>query len=172
MFLGISGNRGLSKLHCNSRPHILPSIAGAVRATGHARKGTCNAHACGVTAKGHRRGRADVSGHTRATSGVTPGCLGRSARKPVTQRSLRTPNRRAFFVVRNKRVRSIYARYVPFTHGGQAVVACLHQARAIDYRRLSNKLGQIDTDDYARVQKGFASLYVKNIPRSFEQGRG
>lgn len=62
--------------------------------------------------------------------------------------------------------------YVSFTHGGKSVVACLHQARAIDHRRLSSKLGQIDTADYARVQKGFAELYIKNIPHSLERGRG
>lgn len=62
--------------------------------------------------------------------------------------------------------------FVPFVHGGKSVVACLHQARAIDYRRLSSKLGQIDTDDYMRVQEGFRELYIKNIPRSEERGRG
>jgi mRNA interferase MazF len=62
--------------------------------------------------------------------------------------------------------------YTPFTHNGKSVVACLHQARAIDYRRLSNKLGQIDTADFGRIQNGFATLYIKNIPHSFEQGRG
>jgi mRNA interferase MazF len=62
--------------------------------------------------------------------------------------------------------------YVPFTRGGKSVVACLHQTKAIDYRRLSSKLGQIDTADYELVQKGFVKLYIKNIPRSLEQGCG
>ncbi len=62
--------------------------------------------------------------------------------------------------------------FVAFTHGGKQMVACLHQARAIDYRRLSNKLGTMDTEDLARVQEGFVKLYIKNIPRSFERGRG
>ena len=62
--------------------------------------------------------------------------------------------------------------FVSLTQGGKSVVACLHQARAIDYRRLSSKLGQIDTDDYSRVQEGFALLYIKNIPHSFKRGRG
>ncbi|MDP3989032.1 MAG: type II toxin-antitoxin system PemK/MazF family toxin [bacterium] len=62
--------------------------------------------------------------------------------------------------------------FVPFTHGGKSVVACLHRARTIYYRRLSSKLGQIDTDDYSRVQEGFTLLYIKNIPRSFKRGHG
>jgi mRNA interferase MazF len=62
--------------------------------------------------------------------------------------------------------------YVPFRHRGKDTVACLHQARAIDYRRLSSKLGTIDTNDFRCIQEGFIQLYVKNIPRSFKRGRG
>lgn len=51
--------------------------------------------------------------------------------------------------------------YVPITHGGKTVIACLHQSRSIDYRRLSSKLGQIDTADFARVKEGFVRLYGK-----------
>ncbi len=50
--------------------------------------------------------------------------------------------------------------YVPFTHNDRDVVACLHQCRVIDYRRLSTKLGQIDTDDYRRIKNGFSKLYL------------
>jgi hypothetical protein len=39
------------------------------------------------------------------------------------------------------------------------MVACLHQARAIDYRRLSSKLGTIDDKDFGRVKSGFRALY-------------
>jgi hypothetical protein len=38
--------------------------------------------------------------------------------------------------------------------------ACLHQARAIDYRRLSSKLGTLDDKDLANVRHAFASLYI------------
>jgi len=50
--------------------------------------------------------------------------------------------------------------FVAFRHGGRNMVACLHQARAIDYRRLSTKLGTIDDEDYRRVLEGFKNLYV------------
>ena len=54
--------------------------------------------------------------------------------------------------------------FVQFEHKGIKMTACLHQARAIDYRRLSNKIGRIDTADYQRAGEGFARLYTK-IPR-------
>lgn len=61
--------------------------------------------------------------------------------------------------------------FVPTRHHGRDMVACLHQARAIDYRRLSTKLGELDDQDAANVRVGFEKLYI-NIPRSLERGRG
>lgn len=56
--------------------------------------------------------------------------------------------------------------YVSFKHQGQLMNACLHQARSIDYRRLSSKLGTLDDTDFAKVREGFQDLYIKNnIPR-------
>ena len=49
--------------------------------------------------------------------------------------------------------------YVRFRQQEKEMVACLHQARAIDYRRLSSKLGTMDDEDFARVKNGFNSLY-------------
>jgi len=49
--------------------------------------------------------------------------------------------------------------YVPFRHQERDMVACLHQARALDYRRLSSKLGTMDDADLGHVRSGFASLY-------------
>ncbi len=49
--------------------------------------------------------------------------------------------------------------FVPFRQRNKAMVACLHQARAIDYRRLSSKLGTLDDEDLARVKAGFRNLY-------------
>lgn len=51
--------------------------------------------------------------------------------------------------------------YVPFRQRDREMVACLHQARAIDYRRLSSRLGTLDDSDLDRVRNGFGSLYLK-----------
>lgn len=49
--------------------------------------------------------------------------------------------------------------YVPFRQKGRENAACLHQARAIDYRRLSSKLGTLDDEDIVRVREGFTRLF-------------
>lgn len=49
--------------------------------------------------------------------------------------------------------------YVPFRQQGKDMLACLHQARAIDFRRLSSRLGKVDGDDFDRVKDGFRKLY-------------
>jgi mRNA interferase MazF len=51
--------------------------------------------------------------------------------------------------------------YVKFRQHDRDMNACLHQSRAIDYRRLSSKLGTLDDEDYARVRRGFSTLYLK-----------
>jgi len=51
--------------------------------------------------------------------------------------------------------------YVAFRQHKRDMAACLHQARTIDFRRLSSKLGMLDDNDFARVKKGFSSLYLK-----------
>lgn len=50
--------------------------------------------------------------------------------------------------------------YVPFSYQGKDVLACLHQSRVIDYRRLSSRIGQIDSDDFERVRESFIELYL------------
>ena len=54
--------------------------------------------------------------------------------------------------------------YVAFRHKGIETVACLHQARAIDYRRLYGKLGTLDDSDVTAIQNGFKDLYLP-MPR-------
>lgn len=49
--------------------------------------------------------------------------------------------------------------YVPFCHKGTSTVACLHQVRAIDYRRLFSKLGELDDRDWESIKEGFWNLY-------------
>lgn len=43
---------------------------------------------------------------------------------------------------------------------GKAQIACLHQARAIDYRRLYSKLGRLDDLEYKKIKEGFLNLYA------------
>jgi len=52
--------------------------------------------------------------------------------------------------------------YVPFKQKERTMVACLHQARAIDYRRLSSRMTKLDDDDLSRIREGFATLYCRS----------
>ena len=58
--------------------------------------------------------------------------------------------------------------YVMFKQRGKITTACLHQARAIDYRRLYSKLGELDDSDFKKVKKGFEDLYLQKIPLTSE----
>lgn len=49
--------------------------------------------------------------------------------------------------------------YVQFRHQEKNMFACLHQARTIDHRRISSKLGTIDDTDLSRIKDGFHVLY-------------
>ncbi len=60
--------------------------------------------------------------------------------------------------------------YVNFKHAEREMTACLHQVRAIDYRRLSTRLGVLDPKDQMKIETGFWDLY-KKIPHQNEMGR-
>ena len=49
--------------------------------------------------------------------------------------------------------------YVNIKHAERDMFVCLHQIRAIDYRRLSSRLGQIDSDDFDKIKAAFLKLY-------------
>ena len=49
--------------------------------------------------------------------------------------------------------------YVPIKQEGRDMYVCLHQLRTIDYRRLSNRLGVTDEEDFRRVKEFFWRLY-------------
>lgn len=49
--------------------------------------------------------------------------------------------------------------YVKIGQAGKDMFVCLHQIRTIDYRRLSTKLGQIDTNDFDRAKEAFRKLH-------------
>jgi mRNA interferase MazF len=49
--------------------------------------------------------------------------------------------------------------YVPISYGCKDMYMCLHQIRAVDYRRLSGYVCQINSDDFGRIKKQFFKLY-------------
>ena len=49
--------------------------------------------------------------------------------------------------------------YISFRQQEKEMIACLHQARAIDHRRLSSKIGTLDDADFTRIKTGFNKLY-------------
>lgn len=50
--------------------------------------------------------------------------------------------------------------YVDYSQHGRIVTACLHQARAIDYRRFSSKISELHDRDFIRIKRAFAKLYL------------
>ncbi len=50
--------------------------------------------------------------------------------------------------------------YCKISHKGQTMNVCLHQARSIDFRRLSSKMGTIDGTDFEKIKESFKSLYI------------
>ncbi len=50
--------------------------------------------------------------------------------------------------------------YVSFQLQDKNETACLHQARALDHKRLSSKIGRLDDTDYKKISLGFQALYV------------
>jgi mRNA interferase MazF len=51
--------------------------------------------------------------------------------------------------------------FVFFRHQNIDMVACLHQIRVIDYRRLFNRKGFLDQSDFEKIKEGFNNFYVK-----------
>lgn len=49
--------------------------------------------------------------------------------------------------------------YVGISIESKLTYVCLNQVRTIDYRRLSSRLGQIDSDDFKKVKDQFWNLY-------------
>lgn len=49
--------------------------------------------------------------------------------------------------------------YVEITQEGKSMYICLHQVRTIDYRRLSSRLGTVDSNDFEKVKVAFYTLY-------------
>ena len=43
--------------------------------------------------------------------------------------------------------------FVNFTFDNTNMIACLHQAKVIDYRRLEDKMGSLSVQDFDRIKK-------------------
>lgn len=50
--------------------------------------------------------------------------------------------------------------YIHYRHQSVHAVACIHQARAIDHRRLWSKMGRLDDSDFMRIKEGFMKFYT------------
>lgn len=75
-------------------------------------------------------------------------------------------SREMYFVVPTTSKHREGSWYVTISHKNVVSVACLHQARSIDFRRLSSKIGSLDEKCFLDVRSGFTRLYVKNSPPS------
>ncbi len=64
-----------------------------------------------------------------------------------------------YFVVPTSTKEKIGSWYIPYRHQEINNVACLHQSRAIDHRRIMSKIGTLDDSDFSRVKSGFLELY-------------
>ena len=49
--------------------------------------------------------------------------------------------------------------YVEIRQEGRLMYVCLHQIRAVDYRRLSSRLGVTDEEDFKKIKEAFLRLY-------------
>src|SRR3989344_3685061 len=50
--------------------------------------------------------------------------------------------------------------YIPFMHQGKENKVMLNQIRAYDYRRLYNKLGTLDDNDWNRLKQAFHEFFA------------
>jgi len=64
-----------------------------------------------------------------------------------------------YFVIPTTTKSKLGSWFVAFRQADRKMIASLHQARAIDHRRLSTKLGQLDDSDFQSVREGFWRLY-------------
>ncbi len=53
--------------------------------------------------------------------------------------------------------------FVPYSYRGKEMTVSLHQARSIDHRRISNKFGEMDIENFIRIKGAFSSLYTPDI---------
>jgi mRNA interferase MazF len=64
-----------------------------------------------------------------------------------------------FLVVPTTSQRKEGSWYVPIQLNGKETYACLHQVKTFDYRRFSDKLGQLNENEFDKLKRGFQDLY-------------
>jgi mRNA interferase MazF len=72
---------------------------------------------------------------------------------------LKKLSRGFFLVAPTTSVRHEGTWYVEIEHAARNTVVCLHQVRVIDHRRLSTRMGQIDSNDFDKIKVAFWHLY-------------
>lgn len=72
---------------------------------------------------------------------------------------LKKLSREFYLVAPTTSQKKIGSWYVEIKQENKAMYVCLHQIRAIDYRRLSSRSGQTDSDDFDKVKTAFLKLY-------------
>lgn len=55
--------------------------------------------------------------------------------------------------------------YVRVRLNGKDQFVCLHQIQAVDYRRLDEKFGKVDENQFEKIKRGFSNLYINDKPR-------
>jgi mRNA interferase MazF len=68
-------------------------------------------------------------------------------------------SRYTFLVIPTSTQLKVGSWFVFFTHKKIEMVACLHQIRVIDYRRLQSLIGEMEGDDFGKIKNSFKHLY-------------
>lgn len=64
-----------------------------------------------------------------------------------------------YFVIPTTSQPRVGSWYIGFPESSLIKNACLHQARPIDYRRLSSKLGELNESDLGRLKRAFIKFH-------------
>lgn len=75
-----------------------------------------------------------------------------------------------YFVIPLSTQRKTGTWYVPSVFCGKSGVACLHQAKSIDYRRLDKVMENLSEHEFEKIQYDFEKLYSHKKLTPNEQG--
>jgi mRNA interferase MazF len=72
---------------------------------------------------------------------------------------LKKISRESYLVAPTTSQNKIGTWYIQIQHNEKFICICLHQIRVIDYRRILNRIGVVDEDDFKRIKEAFWGLY-------------